>query len=83
MSLFQRLGRAPASTDRQQPQYDPRQKLQELQAHPASTLAQAGLQIPEDMTDAQQIINYLLETKQISQSVFGKAFQMFGGMGRR
>lgn len=81
MSLFQQLSRPAASQVPQQGQrqlMDPRQKLQELQAHPAATLAQAGFNVPDNLTDAQQIINHLVQSGQVSPQLYNKAARMLG-----
>ena len=78
MSLFHPEGRAPAQAG----QFDPRKKLQEMQAHPSAVLAQAGFSVPEDMTDPQRIINHLLETGQIDQNGFTSAMRTLAGFGR-
>lgn len=91
MSLFQQLGRPAASQGPHQGQrqlLDPRQKLQELQAHPSATLAQAGFNVPDNLTDAQQILNYLVESNQVSPQLYNRAARMLGmapmgGFGRR
>ena len=51
MSLFDTLGQQPM--------------LQQLKANPAQILKQRGLSIPEGMTDPQQIINHLIQSKQV------------------
>ena len=80
MSLFQNHGRAPVPAGRpQQGGIDPRRKLQELQAHPSSTLAEAGFTVPEDLTGPQEILDYLLESGQVKQNAFSRALQMLGG----
>lgn len=57
--------------ERQGQGYDPRQRqlmeqdLQGVKANPAAFLANRGITIPEGMTDARQITQYLLQTGQI------------------
>lgn len=63
MSLFENLDN---SAKQGQAQPNMQQALEELKANPQSVLAKAGLKIPNDMNDAQQIINYLLQSGQVS-----------------
>lgn len=78
MSLFDNLGK------RATPQApNPQQLLQRLRNNPASTLKQAGLNIPSNMNDPGQIINYLLQSGQVNNSRLQMARQMMGMFGRR
>ena len=68
---------------------DPRQQQQMMQqdvaqvkAHPAQFLKQRGLNIPDGMTDAEQITRYLLQTGQILPQRLQNVMRLFGG-GRR
>lgn len=81
MSLFDKLG-GPAQTPRQM---DPRQMQQQMQqdvsdikAHPASYLKARGMDIPDGMTDARQITQYLLRTGQIGAPRLQQVMRMFG-----
>lgn len=61
-----------------------RHDIDEISSNPASFLAAKGLQIPEGMTDAKQITQYLLQTKQIGTPRLQQVVSMLGGMpGRR
>ena len=61
MSIYDRLG----NTDPRQMQQQMFQEAGKISAHPASYLKQKGYNIPDGMTDARQITQYLLQTKQI------------------
>ena len=71
MSLFNSLSG-------KQPQMNPMQKLQELKQNPASVLQQAGFNVPGDMTDPNQITQYLLSSGQVSQNRYSQVLQMMG-----
>lgn len=47
-------------------QPDMRQAMQQIKENPQSMLKQAGYNIPDDMKDGQQIINYLLQSGQVT-----------------
>lgn len=79
MSLFDSLGKK--TTPQRAP--DPRQMLQQLKSNPASTLKQAGLNIPEDMNNPGQIIDYLLSSGQVNNSRLQMAQRMMGMFGKR
>ena len=66
MSLFDQL------------QMNPQQMLQQLRADPAGTLRQRGLNIPQGMTNPQQILNHLMQTGQVSNPRLQQAMQMIG-----
>lgn len=81
MGLFDQLGQQP----QQGRQMDPRQMQQEIgqiKAHPGSYLKQYGYNIPDGMTDAKQITQYLLQTGQIGTPRLQQVMSMLGG-GRR
>lgn len=50
-------------------QPDMRQAMQQLRNNPAEVLKQAGLNIPDGMTDAQQMVMYLLNSGQIGRDM--------------
>jgi len=87
MGLFDQLGMQP----QQGQQMDPRQMQQQMQqevgqikAHPGSYLKGKGYNIPDGMTDAKQITQYLLQTGQIGTLRLQQIVSMLGGMpGRR
>lgn len=83
MGLFDQLGRQP----QQGQQMDPRQMQQqmrhdvdEIKAHPGSYLKGKGFNIPDGMTDAKQITQYLLQTGQIGTPRLQQVLSMIGGM---
>lgn len=67
MSLFESLN--------QQPQ-NPMQMMSQLRSNPAAILRQKGLNIPDGMNDPQQIINYLLQSGQVSNTRLQMAQKM-------
>lgn len=73
MSLFDKLGGQNAQ------QQDPQQALQQLKAKPKETLHQRGFEIPDGMTDAQQMVNYLIQSGQVPQSRLTRIMNMVGG----
>lgn len=82
MGLFDQLGKAP---QQQRQQMDPRQMQQEvgqIKAHPGDYLKAKGYNIPDGMTDAKQITQYLLQTGQIGTPRLQQVVSMLGG-GRR
>ena len=77
MGLFDQLG--------QQKQMDPRQMQQQMQqevgqikAHPGTYLKNKGYNIPDGMTDAKQITQYLLQTGQIGTPRLQQVMSMLG-----
>lgn len=73
MGLFDQLG--------QQKQMDPRQMQQEvgqIKAHPGTYLKGKGYNIPDGMTDAKQITQYLLQTGQIGTQRLQQVMSMLG-----
>lgn len=85
MGLFDQLGMQPQKSQ----QMDPRQMQQQMQqevgqikAHPGAYLKQHGFNIPDGMTDAKQITQYLLQTGQIGTPRLQQVVSMLGG-GRR
>lgn len=91
MGIFDSLGKkAPSRAPHGQPQQmDPRQMQQQMQqelgqikAHPGDYLKKAGYTIPDGMTDAGQITQYLLQSGQIGGGRYQQVMRMLG-MGRR
>lgn len=74
MSLFDSLGN---NTPKSQAP-----SVEQLKRNPSSTLKQAGFNIPGNMTDPTQIINYLLQSGQISNPRLQMAQRILGGVGR-
>lgn len=56
--------------------------LSQIKSNPAALLRQAGLNVPDGMTNPQQIINHLLQSGQINQSKLAQAQQMAGAFRR-
>lgn len=70
MSIFDTLGQAP--------QANPMQALQQLQQNPAAMLRQKGLNIPDGMTNPQQIVQHLVQSGQVSNGRLQQVMQMVG-----
>jgi hypothetical protein len=74
MSLFDNLG--------QNQQMNPMQMIQQLRSNPAQILAQAHLNVPQNMMgNPQQIINHLVQSGQVPQGRVNAAMQMAQRMG--
>lgn len=58
------------------PGMNPMQMLQRLQQNPMQMLRDMGLSIPADMTDPNSIIQYLMNSGQVSQQRYDQARQM-------
>jgi hypothetical protein len=69
MGLFDRLGGQ---------QQNPQQILQRLQQDPTGMLKQKGLNIPQGMTNPQQIVNHLISSGQIPNARLQQVLQMVG-----
>ena len=72
MSLYDQL--------RGQEMQNPMQMLSQLRQNPAAVLKQAGIEIPANMRDPQQILTYMLQTRQRPQRMYN---QILSRMGRR
>lgn len=84
MSLFDKLGsgapmQAPQQMDPRQMQQQMQQDVSDIKSHPASFLKSRGMSIPDGMTDARQITQYLLQTGQIGAPRLQQVMKMFGG----
>lgn len=82
MGLFDQLGTPIAQHGQQM---DPRRMQQQMQnevgqikAHPGSYLKGKGYNIPDGMTDAKQITQYLLQTGQIGTPKLQQVMSMLG-----
>lgn len=75
MSLFDQLGKAPQADPREQQRLMQRD-IEQVKAHPASFLKEKGMNIPDGMTDATQITQYLLQTGQIGPQRLRAVMQM-------
>lgn len=91
MGVFDSLSKqAPSRASQGHPQQmDPRQMQQAVQqeigqikAHPGAYLKKAGYTIPDGMTDAGQITQYLLRSGQIGNGRYQQVMRMLGGMQR-
>lgn len=71
MGFYDQLGTPPANGR----QINPMQMLAQIRQNPAAALRQAGLNIPEGMTNPQQIINHLLQSGQVPQARYQQALQ--------
>lgn len=58
------------------PRMNPMQMLQQLRQNPAQMLRQAGLNVPDNLNDPNQIIQHLMNSGQISQQRYEQARQM-------
>lgn len=74
MSIFDSLKLKP----QQSAPMSPTQMLQALKQNPVNMLQQAGLNIPEGMTDPQQMVQHLLTSGQITQARYAQAMQAAG-----
>ena len=70
MSIFDNL------SPQQPQQVNPMQMMQQLRSNPASFLKGMGLNIPAGMTDPQQMVNYLMQSGQVTPPRFRQAQQM-------
>ena len=57
---------------------NPQQMLAQIKSNPAGVLKQRGLNIPDGMTNPQQIIQHLVSSGQVPQSRYMRAMQMMG-----
>ena len=58
------------------PQMNPMQMLQQLRQKPAQMLRRAGLNVPDNLNDPNQIIQHLMNSKQVTQQQYEQARQM-------
>lgn len=76
MGILDKLGHNPQPSN-------PMQVLQQLRSNPVDMLKQAGYNIPSGMNDPRQMVNYLLDSKQIPQSRYQQVIQALSRTGRR
>lgn len=57
-------------------QMNPMQMLQHLRSNPMQFIQRAGFRVPQNMTDPNAIIQHLMQTGQVSQEKYNRAFQM-------
>ena len=55
---------------------NPMQMLQQLRQNPVQVLRQAGLNIPDNLSDPNAIIQHLMNSGQVSQQRYEQARQM-------
>ena len=55
---------------------NPLQMLQQLKSNPVGMLRQAGLNVPDGMSDPQAILNHLIRSGQIPQGRYQQAMNM-------
>lgn len=55
---------------------NPMQMLQQLRQNPVQVLRQAGLNIPDNLSDPNAIIQHLMNSGQISQAQYTRAREM-------
>ena len=58
------------------PQMNPMQMLQQLRQNPAQMLRQAGLNVPDNLSSPNDIIQHLMSSGQVSQAQYNKAREM-------
>ena len=59
----------------------PMQLLQQLKTNPLGLLRQKGFNVPDTLTDPNGIIQYLMNSGQISQAQYNQARQMAQSIG--
>ena len=55
---------------------NPMQILQQLRQSPVQFIRQAGYNVPENLSDPNQIIQHLMNSGQVSQDAYNQARQM-------
>lgn len=58
------------------PRVNPMQMLQQLQQNPVQVLRQAGLNVPDNLSNPNDIIQHLMNSGQVSQQRYEQARQM-------
>lgn len=62
---------------------NPMQAIAQIRQNPTAFLQQAGLNIPQGMTDPQQMVQHLLQSGQVTGQQLQAAQQMAGQFGMR
>lgn len=75
MSIFDRIGGQRGGIPQNQ---SPQQIIAQIKRDPTATLAQAGIDIPQGMTDAEQVLNHMLNGNQLKPGVRQAALRMLG-----
>lgn len=90
MGIFDSLGKSSQQQAAQQPRMDQRQmqkamhdEISRISAHPIEYLKEKGYKVPDGMTDASQITNYLLQSGQIGGARYQQVMRFINGMPRR
>jgi hypothetical protein len=78
MSLFERLGGQHQQQNQQQAMEAMRKDVDEIKAGPSAYLSAHGYKIPDGMTDAKEITQYLLRTGQIGTPRLNQVVNMLG-----
>ena len=77
MSLFDQLGqKQPVQTPQN---INPMQMLFQIRRNPVAVLKQLGLEIPNGMTDPEQMVKYIIQSGQRSNGLYQQIMQRFGG----
>ena len=79
MGLFQQLGEQKGMNPKQM-EGAIRADLSRIKADPAAYVRAKGLNIPDGMTDASQITQYLLRSGQIGNPKYQMAMRLLSGM---
>ena len=58
------------------PRMNPMQMLQQLRSNPMQFIQRAGFRVPKNLSDPNAIIQHLMQSGQISQEQYNRAFQM-------
>lgn len=83
MGIFQSLGQQmPSQRSQQDAMQSMRNEVGQISSNPGKYLKAKGYDIPDGMTDAREITQYLLQTGQVGVPRLRQVVQMFGG-GRR
>ena len=84
MGLFDQFGSQSSKQPIQSPQVNPQQAFQNdlssLKSNPALYARSHGKNIPEGMTDPNQMVRYLLESTQVSNPYYQMVMRFLGGM---
>lgn len=87
MALFDRLGRQPQGQAQnvQRPMTDDemRREVDSIKSNPVSYLRERGYNIPDDMTDVNQITQYMLRNGMIGQNRLMQVMRRIGIPGMR
>ena len=93
MGIFDSLGKQTPSRaqhgqaqpmDPRQMQQQMQQEIQQIKAGPGEYLKARGFNVPDGMTDAGQITQYLLQSGQVGNARYQQVLRLLGGMpGRR